>query len=157
MEKAAAAGRNGKGGTSSERGNSGPKATARTMAGSLGDQPESGSSEQRRCQEWTPGTHADGGANFDNPRRGVLLPRNRSAYGRKARSRTGSRETGRRRKDCVFVEETKVRRAGPLVDPTPRRAWTGSPSQARIIITRRRSKAKEGVWKRPTIHDPSMC
>ena len=70
--------------------------------------------------------------------------------------RTAGR-TGRRREDRVFVVEAKVMRAGPLVDPTPRRARTGSPSQARRIITRRNCKAKEGAWKRPTIRNPSMC
>ena len=72
--------------------------------------------------EWTPGADADGGANFDNPKRGVLLPGSRRAESRKARRPTDRRETGRRIEDSVFVGEAKVMRAGPLVDPTPRRA-----------------------------------
>jgi hypothetical protein len=38
----------------------------------LRNQPEDGSSEQRRGREWMTCTDADGGANFDNPMRGVL-------------------------------------------------------------------------------------
>jgi hypothetical protein len=38
----------------------------------LADRTEGSSSEQRRRPEWTPSADADGGANFDNPTRGVL-------------------------------------------------------------------------------------
>jgi hypothetical protein len=122
VEQTAAVGRNDKGGTSPGGGNPGPKSAPRWMASPLGDRPDSSSSEQRSRWEWTPGAEADGGANFDNPKRGVLLPRNQPVDGRKAENRKERREKGQRREDSVFVEEAKVMRAGPLVDPTPRRA-----------------------------------
>jgi hypothetical protein len=99
VEQTAEVGRNGKGGTSPECGISGPKALTRWTVEPLGRKPDRSSSEQRQGREWTPGADADGGANFDNPMRGVLLRRYQNAVYRKVRGIQASKETGRRKKD----------------------------------------------------------
>ena len=42
--------------------------------------------------------------------------------------RSTERTNGQRKPDCVSEGETKDKRAGPLVDPTPWRARARSPS-----------------------------
>jgi len=87
VEQTVEAGKNGKGGTSPGRGSPGPKVAPRRQAESLGMTHGDSSSEQRGHREWTPGIDVDGGADFDNPTRGVRRPHGREASGREARRR----------------------------------------------------------------------
>jgi hypothetical protein len=68
---------------------------------------------------------------YDNPMRGAQVQEvdGRSPQG--ARKST-ERINGQRKPDCVSEGEAKVTRAGPLVDPTPRRARARSPLQTQF-------------------------
>jgi hypothetical protein len=74
-EKTAEAGRNGKGGTSSKGGIFEPKVVNVSCRSRppRGTGRTGGSSEPGHDQEWTLERHVDGGAKFDNPKRGVPI------------------------------------------------------------------------------------
>jgi hypothetical protein len=88
---------------------------------------------------------------YDNPMRGAQVQQDRT---RQASRPVGSKErtNGQRIPDGVSEGEAKVRRAGPLVDPTPRRARAGSPSQAHFSSTegKKRSRRASGEGQRST-------
>lgn len=113
--------------------------------GSSRNQSGGSSQEQRDHREWTPRSEVDGGAIFDNPKRGVHLPipfLDGRPSGQPERNWT--RRYEQRELECVFEGDAKVMRVRPLVDPTPGRSRTGSPSQSRVAIARRQRKDKEG-------------
>jgi hypothetical protein len=110
----------------SERGNSGPGVAPRRTASSLGNGPGGSSSEQRYHREWTPGTHADGGADFDNPKRGARGERKATAKAARP-ERSAEANPGSARRTVSPMERRRPRGLG-IGRPDPKRARTGSPS-----------------------------
>jgi hypothetical protein len=109
-------------------------------------------------QEWTQDTDVDGGANIDNPMRGVpILDREetleRSGPRVTQRQPSTTTEEGPRLPDSISEGEAKVTRVRPTGRPTPRRVQTGSPLQLRATFNRRRHKSKKGPRRRPTIRN----
>jgi len=159
-EKTVGAGRNGMGGTSPERGNSGPKVADREpssfettahdrslmlLLGACGS--------ANHDLERTLGADVDGGAIFGQPQERNPDPAGSSRISRKGRSARTDGE-GTRELERVSEGEVKVRRARLPVDPTPWRTSSGSPPQASEDAHPVFAKAKEGTRGRPTTRNP---
>jgi hypothetical protein len=131
-------------------------------------QPPKGNREQAALtseggsREWTLGMDVDGGANIDNPKRGVPIWMNRRRQNEKV---SGPTREGRNREVRGRTARAGkcLRRRGEgheglaMGHPTPGRTRTGSPSQVRATFKRTRHKTMEGQRRRPTIRNLDDC